>query len=158
MTDKDIYHEALERCEGFLALRMWNEAWEELDRIPESLYSEIRVVGWRIYITCRTGTHEQSEIMANLISREFPRLIPELMETAKYMHDVVGGHPARELLCLTQVGALNYPEFFFEWAKLEARWGETNLAKKLAEYYLKLLPEGELELSNCPELRDIWES
>jgi Flp pilus assembly protein TadD len=62
----------LEPAEGFLALGMCEDAWEELDSLPSLLRVQDAVIEMRIRICQRMGKWEMARILAESMAKKSP--------------------------------------------------------------------------------------
>src|SRR4051812_31017903 len=75
--------QALQRCEGYFDLKMFTEAWNELEDLPSELKQDLGVLTWRMQILMGLGEHEIASFIGLSLVQQFPEKLGVLLSTAE---------------------------------------------------------------------------
>src|SRR3954463_10502195 len=94
----ELLSESSRRCEGYLDLRMFTEAWEELEALPTELKNDLRVLTLRMQIQMGMGEHQKASFIGLTLVEMFPEKLGVLLSTVECLMSCKEHGKAVELL------------------------------------------------------------
>lgn len=147
---------ALQRCEGYCDLKMWETAWEELEELPSEFKVDLRVLSWRILILMGLGEYQKASYIGLSLSEHFPNRLSILLTTAECLIHCREFITASQLLKNALAKASDQPNLWLTLARVEALLGKPESAKDCVREYVKLDPDSKADIFSIPELAVIW--
>lgn len=148
--------QSLQRCEGFCDLKMWSDAWNELDALPPELQPDFGVLMWRIQILMGLGEHRKASFIGLSLVQKFPEKLGILLSTAECL---IGCSDYEEAAKALKRGLAQLPDSADLWltlARVEALLGDLPSSRDCVKQYVTLNPDGKALLLAIPELDPLW--
>ena len=146
----------LEEARGFLDLKMWQEAQEVVDRLPDAAQSLPQVLGLRVSI-CWEG--KQFELMAKA-AQEMVDLNPERstawLNLASAKRHAFGMHAGKTVLEEATLKCPADADVLFSLACYESEMGEAQKAKAFLDASITLNPDLKMHALEASELSAMW--
>lgn len=148
--------QSLQRCEGFCELKMWDDAWNELETLPPELQLDLAVLMWRIQVLMGWGEHRKASFIGLSPAQKFPEKLGILLSTAECL---IGCSDYDEAAKALKRGLEQLPENADLWltlARVEALLGDLESSRDCVRRYVTLNPGGKAVLLSIPELDPLW--
>jgi predicted Zn-dependent protease len=148
--------QSLERCEGYYDLRMFTEAWEELENLPTDLKLDVTALSWRMQILMGLNEHRKASYIGLTLVEQFPDKLGVLLSTAECLIQSQDHQKAAELLRNGLTAHHESPDVWLMLARVECHLGQDEKAVECVKEYMERNPEGKLAVLDCPDLDTLW--
>jgi len=148
---------ALQCCEGYTELGMWEAAWEELEALPSELKTDFGVLTWRMQILVGLNEHQKASFIGLTLVEHHPDKLGVLLLTADCLMTIKDHESAKIILREKIAWHTTQPDAWLALARVEAQLGNSLEVRDAIEQYIALYPEGRVALLDIPELAFLWE-
>jgi len=148
---------ALQRCEGYAELKMWEAAWEELEALTTELKQDLAVLVWRMEILLGLGEHVKASFIGETLVKQYPNRLEGWLLSALCLFELPDHQSTLALLKNALVWHPKEPRLWMLLARTEGRLGNVEEAKDCVHQFPSLHPEGRVALLDLPELAFLWE-
>jgi predicted Zn-dependent protease len=154
--DFDLFTQALERCEGYCDLGMFNEAWEQLEALPTELKQDVGVLTSRMQILMGLKDHQKASYIGLTLVEQFPEKLGVLLSTAECLIQCKDHQDARRLLTNGLTAHHESPDLWLTLARVECLLGDNEKAGDCVKEYMARNPEAKLAVLDISELDSLW--
>jgi predicted Zn-dependent protease len=151
-----ILAETLERCQGYYDLQMWEEAWEEIENLPDEVRVEPDAMAQRLNILMGMKEWNKAGYLGLGLSERFPDRMDFRMMTTQCLKN---GGPPDDALEFIQSSPAAIWDHWAAWvllAEIHLRRGCNEEAKKALKKCVELAPERRLEILDAMEFDGLW--
>jgi len=131
---------SLSRCEGYLELKMWDEAWEELAQLPPALREQLPVLACQIQVLVGLKEYEKAAQTGLSLIHRFPDHLGVLLMTVDFFIAMNEHAAARSLIAKHLVRFAGQPEVWKSLADIEASLGNLTAAERCLKRHEALSP------------------
>lgn len=156
MDQRETLALSIRRCEGYLDLKMWEAAWEELEALPSELKQDLTVLTSRMQIQMGMGEHQKASFIGLSLVRQFPKKLGVLLLTAECLINCKDFQTASQLLRNGLSVIPDQADLWLTLARVEALLGQNEAARECVRQYVTLNPDAKADVLTIPELAEIW--
>jgi predicted Zn-dependent protease len=147
---------AIDATQGFCELKMWNEAWEELETLPPGARANPSVLNTRVHILmCMERWGDALELVEGMLARGAtdPALLVIGSKAARMVKDFA---KAKALLLRGESELSGTGTFHYRLACAECQLGDLDAAKRRLERAFALDAELRAPSHEEPDLALLW--
>ena len=141
---------------GFLDLGMAQDAWDELEKLPEFLRDRDAVLDLRIEIFQKLDKWESARVLAESLAKRSPENLNWWVHWAYSLRREKSVEAARAVLLKAAAIHPNEALIPYNLACYACVMGQTESAKKLLKTALEMYPDLRLRALNDPDLESIF--
>lgn len=151
-----ILTSVITRCQGYCELKMWEQAWEELEALPGELRIAAEVYEWRMRILMGLEENEKASYIGMGIVESLPSSQDYRLLTVECLMRLGQNQEALDLLKAgpDHLWEVSIPWFYL--ARLQVRLGNGEEARKAVTRCSELAPEKRLEILDNPDFAELW--
>jgi predicted Zn-dependent protease len=148
--------DTLEPFNGYLALGMYNEANDELERLPAELKTHPAVLSSRLNLLMEMRRWEDGAILGRSLFKLWPDECSFYVRTAFCLHEMKRTPEARQTLLDGPETLRSHAVFFYNLACYEAQLGNIAESKRQLSIAFKMDKNYKAESLDDPDLEPLW--
>lgn len=147
---------ALERCQGYCDLQMWEEAWEEIENLPDELRVQADSMSQRLNILMGLQEWNKAALLGVGLCERWPDRMDFRMMTTQCLKNSGPPDDALEFLQSSSPAVWDHWAAWCLLAEIHMRRGCKEEAREALMKSVELAPEKRLYLLDEPAFEGLW--